>query len=129
MALDPITAGIGLVDRFVDKFIPDKDLGTKLKAQARSEEFQGDIALLTGQLEVNKVEAAHDSIFVAGWRPFIGWCCGIGLLFNVLLVPFFDIWYEMPVVNTELLERILIGMLGLGVLRTYEKAKGVSREK
>lgn len=124
-----VGAGLDLFDTLIDKFVPDKDLNTKLKAEARSEEFKGELSLKLAQIAVNKVEAASKSLFVAGWRPFIGWCCGIGLLYNVLILPVFDIWFVMPEVNTELLERILAGMLGLGILRTYEKAKGVSREQ
>ena len=128
MALDPITAGIGLVGKFVDKFVPDKDLATKLKADAASQEFAGELSLLVGQLEINKVEAAHKSLFVAGWRPFIGWVCGVGLLYNVLVQPIFDIWVDMPEINPDLLYPVLLGMLGMSGLRTYEKFKGVQRE-
>ena len=128
MALDPITAGIGLVGKFVDKFVPDKDLATKLKANAASQEFSGELSLLVGQLEINKVEAAHKSLFVAGWRPFIGWVCGVGLLYNVLMQPIFDIWVDMPEINPDLLYPVLLGMLGMSGLRTYEKFKGVQRE-
>lgn len=128
MALDPITAGIGLVGKFVDKFVPDKDLATKLKADAASQEFAGELSLLVGQLEINKVEAAHKSLFVAGWRPFVGWVCGVGLLYNVLIQPIFDIWVDMPEINPDLLYPVLLGMLGMSGLRTYEKFKGVQRE-
>lgn len=128
MALDPITAGIGLVGKFVDKFVPDKDLAAKLKANAASQEFSGELSLLVGQLEINKVEAAHKSLFVAGWRPFIGWVCGVGLLYNVLIQPIFDIWVDMPEINPDLLYPVLLGMLGMSGLRTYEKFKGVQRE-
>tara|TARA_R110000803_G_scaffold20769_1_gene53123 strand:+ start:65 stop:454 length:390 start_codon:yes stop_codon:yes gene_type:complete len=128
MALDPITAGIGLVGKFVDKFVPDKDLAAKLKANAASQEFSGELSLLVGQLEINKVEAAHKSLFVAGWRPFIGWVCGVGLLYNVLVQPIFDIWVDMPEINPDLLYPVLLGMLGMSGLRTYEKFKGVQRE-
>jgi len=88
MAVDPVTAGIGLVDTFINKFVKDKDLATKLTAEARSQEFAGDLSLLTGQLEINKVEASHKSIFVAGWRPFCGWICGFALMYNFILSPF-----------------------------------------
>jgi hypothetical protein len=128
MALDPVTAGIGLVGKFVDKFVPDKDLATKLKANAASQEFAGELSLLVGQLEINKVEAAHKSLFVAGWRPFVGWVCGVGLLYNVLIQPIFDIWVDMPEINPDLLYPVLLGMLGMSGLRTYEKFKGVQRE-
>ncbi len=134
---DPISAGLGLVDTFIDKFIPDKDLGTKLKAQARSEEFQGDLQLSLGQIAVNKVEAASKSLFVAGWRPFIGWTCGIALFYNFIIyrllkfavAVFMESPPILPTMDTSELMTVLLGMLGLGSLRTYEKFKGVSREQ
>lgn len=137
MALDPVTASIGLVDTFIGKFVKDKDLAEKLKAEAHSEAFQGEISLSLGQIEVNKVEAASQSLFVAGWRPFIGWVCGVGLAYTFILSPFIrfiaiiamDAPPEFPKLDTSDLNTILLGMLGLGGLRTFEKVKGVSREK
>jgi len=129
MILDPVTAGVGLLDKFIGKFVKDKDLAAKLQAEARSQEMQGEYGLLLGQIEINKIEAAHKSLFVAGWRPFIGWVCGLGLFYNVLLHPFLDIRYEMPPVDPSMLYPVLMGMLGMGGLRTYEKIKGTAREK
>ena len=126
---DPISAGIGLVDTFIGKFVKDKDLAAKLQAEARSQEFAGELSLLTGQLEVNKVEAAHKSLFVAGARPFIMWVCGIALAYNTIMHPILDIWFDMPVVDVSILMPVLMGLLGLGGMRSFEKAKGVSREK
>ena len=127
MASDPITAGLNIVDKFIGKFVKDKDLAAKLSAEARSQEFAGELQLLVGQMEINKVEAAHKSIFVSGWRPFIGWVCGVGLLYNVLLSPILDVWFTMPEIDPGLLYPVLMGMLGLGGMRTAEKFKGVAR--
>ena len=129
MALDPLTAGIGLVDKFIGKFVKDKDLAAKLTASARSQEFAGDLSLLVGQMEINKIEAASSNLFVAGWRPAVGWICGAGLLYNTILSPFLGIWLEVPEVDVSLLMPVLMGMLGLGAMRTVEKTKGVAREK
>lgn len=136
MAADPITAGIGLLDTFIGKFVKDKDLATKLTAAARSEEFKGNLSLLTGQMEVNKIEAGHKSIFVAGWRPFIGWVCGISLLYNFLIYPLISFTVtvlmdnppELPVLDAAQLMTLVTGMLGLAATRSHDKAKGVSRE-
>ena len=136
MALDPVTAGIGLVDTFIGKFVKDKDLAAKLQAEARSQEFQGDINLSLAQVSLNQTEAASKSIFVAGWRPFIGWICGFGLAYAFILSPLMqfavvlamDTPPDFPVLDISELMPILLGMLGLGGLRTYEKVKGVSRE-
>jgi hypothetical protein len=82
-----------------------------------------------GQLAVNAVEAAHKSLFVAGWRPFVGWISGIGLLYNVLIAQVLGIWFKVPEVDPSLLTPILMGMLGMGAMRSYEKTKNVAREK
>jgi len=136
MALDPVTAGIGLVDTFISKFVKDEDLAAKLQAEARSQEFQGDIGLSLAQVSLNQTEAASKSIFVSGWRPFIGWICGFGLAYAFILSPLMKFAVvlametppDFPVLDISELMPILLGMLGLGGLRTYEKVKGVSRE-
>jgi len=136
MALDPVTAGIGLIDTFIGKFVKDKDLAAKLQAEVRSQEFRGDIDLSLAQVSLNQTEAASKSIFVSGWRPFIGWICGVGLAYAFILSPImrFAVVLAMetppdfPVLDISELMPILLGMLGLGGLRTYEKVKGVSRE-
>lgn len=128
MAVDPVTAGIGLVDTFINKFVKDKDLAQKLQAKARSEEFHGTTNLILGQLEINKVQAAHKSLFVAGARPFIMWVCGVALAYATLFHPILDIWFTMPVIDTSLLYPVLMGLLGLGGMRSYEKKNGVARD-
>ena len=126
--MDPVTAGLGLVDTFVNKFVKDKDLAAKLKAQAKSEEFSGELSLLVGQLEINKAEASHASVFVSGWRPFCGWVCGMALLYSFILSPFLDIWLDVPKLEMGDLMTVLLGMLGLGGLRTHEKTKSVANK-
>ena len=120
---------IGPITGLLGKFVEDKDqknaLAHEIATLAQKEAHKN----AAFQLEVNKVEAAHKSLFVAGWRPFIGWCCGLGLLYSVLLSPLLDIWFEMPVIDSSILMPTMTGMLGLGALRSYEKVKGVSREK
>lgn len=120
---------IGPIAGLLGKFVEDKDQKNALAheiATLAQKEAHKNAAL---QLDVNKVEAAHKSLFVAGWRPFIGWCCGLGLLYSVLLAPLLDIWFEMPAIDSSILMPTMTGMLGLGALRSYEKVKGVSREK
>ena len=124
-----IASLIGPVTGLLDKFIEDKDQKNALAheiATLAQKEAHKNAAL---QLEVNKTEAAHKSLFVAGWRPFIGWVCGIGLLYSVLISPVLAIWLVMPAIDSDLLMPTLGGMLGLGAMRSYEKVKGVSREK
>ena len=87
---------------------------------------KGVIAAQLGQLQINKMEAQHKSIFVSGWRPFIGWICGFALAYNVIFSPILSIWYKMPDVDPSLLYPVLLGMLGLGAMRTGEKIQGVT---
>ena len=122
----------GPLSEILDKFVDDKDLKQKLSHELEISLHRANIA----QLEVNKTEAAHKSIFVSGWRPFVGWCCGVSLAYHFLIAPFLafilSLYYPdvtLPEFDFSQLSTILMGMLGLGGLRTFEKMKGVSREK
>jgi roadblock/LC7 domain-containing protein len=120
---------IGPVTGLLDKFIEDKDQKNALAHELATMADNHAKELAKGQLAVNVVEAAHKSLFVAGWRPFTGWTCGLGLLYNVIISQILGIWFEVPEVDPSLLTPILMGMLGMGAMRSYEKAKGVQREK
>lgn len=109
----------------LEKAIPDKDLREKLSHELAVLADQQ----MAAQIEVNKIEAAHKSLFVAGWRPAIGWICGLALLYSTIISPILGIWFTVPDVDTSLLTTVLMGMLGLGAMRTFEKTQGVSREK
>tara|TARA_R100001129_G_scaffold171062_1_gene141023 strand:+ start:129 stop:512 length:384 start_codon:yes stop_codon:yes gene_type:complete len=115
--------------KILDKVIEDKDQKNALAHEIATMAERHANELAKGQLEVNKVEAAHKSLFVAGWRPSIGWCCSLGLLYHVLIAPIAGIWVEVPKIDSSLLMTTMTGMLGLGAMRSYEKTKGVSREK
>ena len=120
---------IGPATQLLDKVIEDKDEKNRIAFELSTMADRHAQEALKGQLEINKVEAAHKSLFVAGWRPFIGWVAGIGLLYNVLLSPILDIWFDVPEVDPAILTSTLMGMLGLGAMRTDEKKNNVSREK
>jgi hypothetical protein len=121
------------ISDILEKLIPDKDLKIRLKHELESELHRANLA----QLKVNQQEAAHNSLFVAGWRPFIGWVCGVALCWHFILHPITVMiirlaGYEeiiLPDFDFSQLSTILMGMLGLGGLRTFEKMKGVSREQ
>jgi len=120
---------IGPVTGLLDKFVEDKDQKNALAHEiATLAEKQAHESVM-GQLEVNKVEAAHKSLFVAGWRPFVGWVAGVGLAYNVIIAQILGIWFVVPEVDPSLLTPVLMGMLGMGAMRSYEKTKGVQREK
>jgi hypothetical protein len=119
----------------VGRFLPeDKEARAKaeheLEVQLATHLAKIDVA----QLEINKAEAAHRSIFVAGWRPFIGWTCGVALAYTYVVQPILvfslgQAGYLITLPTMELGEMmpVLMGMLGLGGLRTFEKFKGVTK--
>lgn len=87
-------------------------------------------AIIDGQNETNKAEAATGSLFIAGWRPFVGWASSIGAVYGLLLQPVFS-WFALifgipqpPVVDVSVLVSLLVSLLGIGGLRTYEKLRG-----
>ena len=120
---------IPAVASLLDKFIEDKDERAKLAHEIATlaERQAHDNAL--AQIKVNEVQAAHKSLFVAGGRPAIMWICALGLFYNVIVHPILDIWLVMPVVNTDILMPVMMGLLGLGGMRTIEKIKNVARER
>ena len=114
------------VSDILDKFVADKDLKLKL-----SHELEKEIVSLNKlQIELNKVEAAHENVFVSGWRPFIGWACGIALVYHFLLEPIIQYIlilsgadFKTPEFDFSQLSTIVMAMLGMSSLRTYEKTK------
>jgi len=130
-----IQALIGPVSSLLDKFIEDKDQKASLAHDLATMAEKHAHELARGQLEVNKAEASHRNIFVAGWRPFIGWTCGIALFWHFVGLPitlFIVSWVgveipALPEFEMETLMTVLMGMLGLGGLRTFEKIKGKTK--
>ncbi|MDP2751756.1 MAG: holin family protein [Rhodocyclaceae bacterium] len=104
------------------------------------EETRVEAGLLTGQQEINRVEAASSRLFVAGWRPAVGWVCVAALAYQFLLYPLLiwswalmqaQGWIPMglappPMLETDSLYVVLFGLLGIGGLRSFEKVKGVA---
>jgi|TARA_R110000803_G_scaffold91754_3_gene159280 hypothetical protein len=117
------------ITSLLDKVIEDKDIKNNIAFELATMAERYAQELSKGQLEVNKVEAAHNSLFVSGWRPAIGWICGLALLYSTILVPILGIWITVPPVDSSLLTSVLMGMLGLGAMRSYEKKNNVARNK
>lgn len=127
MALDPITAGIDLAKTVVQTIWPDKSDEEKQRLAAA-------VMIVQGQIDTNKAEAASPNVFTSGWRPFIGWICGMALAYQYLARPlaawaFAIAGHPLPVMLglDDSLWELLFGMLGLGGLRTFEKIKGATR--
>jgi len=120
---------INPIASLLDKVIPDKDQREKLAHEiATMAEKQAHESIMA-QIKVNEVQASHKSIFVSGARPAIMWICALGLFYAVFAYPILDIWFTMPELNTEILMPTMMGLLGLGGMRSFEKSKGVAREK
>jgi len=120
---------ISAISPLLEKLVPDLDQRNKLAHDlaTMTERHAQDIA--KGQMEVNKVEAAHKSLFVAGWRPAAGWVCVTAMAFNYLIVPMLvATGVDVQPVDDSSMMTVLLGMLGLGAARTFEKSNGSARE-
>lgn len=130
MGIDAI--GIGavadVVGKVVDRFFPDKTKEEQANLAAA-------LTVIQGQLTINQAEAASTSIFTSGWRPFIGWVCGVGCAWNWIGLPvakfmcgYFGHEVALSAADVSEMMPLLLGMLGLGSLRTVEKIKGVASQ-
>lgn len=126
---------IGPVTGLLDKVIEDKDQKAQLAHEIATMSERHAQELAKGQLEINKAEAASGSIFKGGWRPFIGWVCGVAFAYHFILQPVLVFGVTaagvtlpaLPEFDMATLMPVLMGMLGLGGLRTIEKAKGIAK--
>jgi phenylpyruvate tautomerase PptA (4-oxalocrotonate tautomerase family) len=126
---------IGPVTGLLDKFIEDKDQKAALAHEIATMSSKHAQQLALAQISVNAAEAASGSLFKGGWRPFIGWTCGLAFFYHFVGQPFAV--FVMTVMGTEIptlpefdmgtLLTVLGGMLGIGGLRTYEKQKGITK--
>ena len=123
------------VTGLLDKFIEDKDQKAALAHELATMADKHAQQLALAQIEVNKAEAARGSFFKGGWRPFVGWVCGVAFAFHFIIQPLvifiltaigMDI-PDLPEFDMGTLLPVLGGMLGIGGLRTYEKHKGLTK--
>ena len=128
---NPITAVVSTV---LDRVIPDKAANDAAKAKLAEMDQAGDLQEALGQIQIDVAEAQSKSTFVAGWRPFIGWTCGAALAYSYVIQPFlvavviicgvhFDV-SQLPKLDMVTLIGLLSTMLGMGILRTVDKANG-----
>ena len=131
---------IPLLGSLFDKLLPDPTAAAAAKLQLMQmaqtgelAQLDADLKLAQGQIAVNQVEAASPSVFVAGWRPFIGWVCGLAFAYKFVLAPMAAFALAacghpvvLPVLDFSEMSTVLLGMLGIGGLRTIEKIKGVA---
>jgi hypothetical protein len=130
--LDLLVAPIA---KLLDKVIPDADERSRLAHEIATLAERQAHEIAKAQIEVNKAEASNHSMFVSGWRPSVGWVCCAGLATNYLLVPICNFVLTItespitvPPLDLSEMMPVLLGMLGLGSLRTYEKTKNVARK-
>ncbi len=122
------------VTGLLDKFIEDKDQKNQLAHEISTMAERHAQELAKGQLEINKAEAQSRNVFIAGWRPFIGWTCGVAMAYNYVIHPIlvftlaqFNYLVAIPALDLGEMMPVLMGMLGLGSLRSFEKYKGISK--
>lgn len=141
MDLTGIGGLLEIGSKIIDRVWPDPATRDAAKLELFKAQQAGELKaaeqvfeLAKGQIEVNKVEAGHSSVFVSGWRPFIGWVCGLALAWKFLLAPLLTFVFmafggklDLPVLDFTEMLTVLLGMLGLGGLRTFEKVQKVAK--
>ena len=134
LLIDPIA-------RLLDKLIPDPEARAraqielmKSERQFDLEEFRLAVSADQMQADINRQEAAHPNLFIAGWRPFIGWVCGVAFAYHFVLQPLLAFAIannggeaKLPAFDMDALSTVLMGMLGLGGLRTIEKIRRAAK--
>lgn len=143
LSINPLDAVFGVAGKIIERVWPDPaqqaEAARKMAELRQSGELdfmRGELAWLTGQIETNKIEAQHGGLFKGGWRPFVGWTCGLALAYHyivrdlivsvVQIVAHFTGAEPFPVellpqLDMATLMTILVGMLGIGTMRTIEK--------
>lgn len=137
------TDGIAdLIGKVIDRVIPDPIAQAEAKLKVATlaqngelEQLHADTQLASGQLDINKIEAGSSSLFVSGWRPFVGWVCATALAYSAIVEPIlrftstviFHYTGAFPVIDTNITLQVLLGLLGLGAMRSFEKKNGVAK--
>jgi roadblock/LC7 domain-containing protein len=129
-----VTALLPALGTLIDRLIPDRAAAEKAKAEMEAELIRASNEAALAQVEVNKIEAGHSNVFVAGWRPSIGWVCAAGLAWAFVLAPVaswalmvLGVKAELPAIQFDHLFELVLAMLGIGGLRTFEKLRGLAR--
>lgn len=131
--MDPISSIAGLANTLIAKIWPDPKDQASAEAMLIKTQMDAALAEAQQQIDINKIEAASPNVFVSGWRPFVGWVCGSAFALHFLFLPFFNwlaelfghsaivIPFDMTTLST-----VLMGLLGLGTMRSVEKWRGVA---
>lgn len=137
--MNPLTSIFELVNTVISRVFPDKSKAQEIQLELAKMQLSGELSQLEkesaeriAQMEINKEEAKSENVFISGWRPFIGWACGVAYVFAYIVAPYIInpilVAYghtALPQVDFSDMIAVLLGMLGLGGMRTYEKRKGI----
>lgn len=131
--MDPISSIAGLANTLITKIWPDPKDQASAEALLIKTQMDAALAQAQQQIDINKIEAASTNVFVSGWRPFVGWVCGSAFALHFLLLPLLNWFAELfgrsaiaiPF-DMATLSTVLMGMLGLGTMRSVEKWRGVA---
>lgn len=134
MAFDPLTAILGIGNTLIDRLLPDRTQAAAAKASLLQMQLAGDLEAMKAQLVVDQAEASNPNVFVAGWRPFVGWACGGAFIYAFIIQPMtqailviahsnFDP-AKMPKLDITEMLPVLFAMLGMGALRSFDKTQG-----
>jgi hypothetical protein len=132
----PILDILGVVAKVVDKVVPDPQAKMQLQLELTKiadQESAREHEEVMGQIQTNTTEASNTNLFVSGWRPFVGWVCGTGVAYSFIVEPFAEFIAKIagytgafPVLDMGNLMTLMMGMLGMGYLRTKEKLGGIA---
>lgn len=130
-----IGAVLAVLPGILDKIIPDPEKAKQAQLELAKITASGELQAITQQVEINKLEAQSDNSMAVSWRPAVGWICALAFGYQYLFMPIGSFIYiastghalpaELPNLDSSIME-LLVGMLGLGALRTFEKVRGVS---
>jgi hypothetical protein len=131
--LNPFKIITDTVGKVLDKTLTDKNARASAQEELDKLVLSGELAQMAAQTDINKIEAASPNLFVSGWRPATGWICNLGLLYEFVVRPLLT-WASMivghPVIAPDLdmgtLVTLLLGLLGMGGLRSFDKQNGVA---
>jgi len=142
MALDPISSFLDFGGKLIERLWPDPSQRDAAKLELLKMQQTGELAqlaseteLMKGQIAVNQTEATNASLFVSGWRPFIGWVCGSAFAYHFVAQPFLAFLFvaaghgvALPTFDMSELSTVLLGILGLGGMRSFEKIKLAAKQ-
>ena len=141
MSFDPVSAIFEVGGKLIDKLLPDPAAKAQALLDLEKLKQDGQLAILASetqlaqmQVDVNKIEAASSDKFASRWRPFIGWVCGVAFAYHFIAQPLiafvcaaYGVKIDLPAFDMDALNTVLLGMLGLGTMRSFERFKGVTK--